>query len=74
MKMSRYESVSKQNEEKFRRLTGVKRKTFEKMTEILREAHTNKVHFQPYFGTMMLYEITRMSFRSITTTNSCAVC
>ena len=34
--------------------------------------NTNKVHFQPYFGTMMLYEITRMSFRSITTTNNCA--
>ena len=40
--MSRYDTVSKQREDKFRRLTGVKRKTFEKMTEILREAHARK--------------------------------
>jgi len=42
MKMSKFESMSKLNEDKFRRLTGVKRKTFEKMGEILLEAHAQK--------------------------------
>jgi len=41
-KMSKYESLLKLNEGKFRRLTGVKHKTFDKMTEILRLAHSQK--------------------------------
>ena len=42
MIMSKYYSMCKLNEDKFRRLTGVKRKTFEKMTEILCESHSQK--------------------------------
>ena len=42
MKMSKYETMSKLTEDKFRRLTGVKHKTFEKMAEILRMVHAQK--------------------------------
>lgn len=38
----RYDNIKKLDEEKFRRLTGIKKKTFEKMVEILREAHIKK--------------------------------
>jgi len=40
--MSKYEKLSNLNDEQFRRLTGVKRKTYEKMLEILRGAHKKK--------------------------------
>jgi len=40
--MSKYETMSKLTGDKFRRLTGVKHKTFEKMSEILREVHAQK--------------------------------
>ena len=40
--MGRYEQLSDLSEVQFRRLTGVKRKTFEKMVEILSNAHTQK--------------------------------
>jgi hypothetical protein len=40
--MSRYEQIKELKEEDFRRLTGVKRKTFEKMVETLKEAHGRK--------------------------------
>ena len=42
--MGRYEQLSDLSEVHFRRLTGVKRKTFEKMLEILSNAHTQKKH------------------------------
>ena len=42
MRMSKYETMKRLSEEKFRRLTGVKRKTFETMVEILRETHKQK--------------------------------
>ena len=42
MRMSKYETMSKLAEDKFRRLTGVKHKTFEKMAEILRVVHAQK--------------------------------
>lgn len=38
----RFESVSKLSGEEFRRLTGVKRETFEKMVELLREGRNAK--------------------------------
>ena len=38
----KYESIKELEEEKFRRLTGVKRSTFERMIEILREAEKKK--------------------------------
>jgi hypothetical protein len=40
--MSKYDEVKELNEASFRRLTGVKRCTFEKMLEILQEAHRMK--------------------------------
>jgi hypothetical protein len=42
LKMDHYEYISKQSEENYRRLTGVKRATFEKMLEVLREADAKK--------------------------------
>ena len=42
--MNRYEQLSDLTDQQFRRLTGVKRKTFEKMTEILCKVHTHKKH------------------------------
>ncbi len=38
----RYESLKEFKEEEFRRLTGIKRSTFEKMNEILKEAEKEK--------------------------------
>lgn len=38
----KYQTISNLGEEAFRRLTGVKRATFTKMTEILREANKSK--------------------------------
>ncbi len=38
----KYEQIKSLEDEKFRRLTGVKKATFEKMTEILREAEIKK--------------------------------
>ena len=38
----KYDQIKELPEEQFRRLTGVKRKTFEKMLEILREANQKK--------------------------------
>ena len=38
----KYDQIKELPEEQFRRLTGVKRKTFEKMSEILREADKRK--------------------------------
>ena len=38
----RYESLREFKDEDFRRLTGIKRATFEKMVEILKEAEKNK--------------------------------
>ena len=40
--MNKYKQLSELPDEKFRRLTGVKRKTFEKMAEILGRAHKQK--------------------------------
>ena len=40
--MSKYEQLQGLSDNQFRRLTGVKRKTFEKMAEILRTAHDKK--------------------------------
>jgi hypothetical protein len=40
--MSRYDDLSHLNDEHFRRLTGVQRFTFDKMVEILTEAHIKK--------------------------------
>lgn len=40
--MGKYEEVKKLNDKVFRRLTGVKIQTFEKMVEILRKAHKEK--------------------------------
>ena len=40
--MSKYKQLAELSEEKFRRLTGIKRKTFEKMIRILRTAHAKK--------------------------------
>ena len=40
--MSKYETMKKLSEAKFRRLTGVKRKTYEAMVEMLRGAHKQK--------------------------------
>ena len=37
-----WESVQRLSAEAFRRLTGVKRSTFEKMLEILKESHQRK--------------------------------
>ena len=42
--MSKYEQLISLTEEQFRRLTGIKRKTFEKMVEILCNAHAQKKH------------------------------
>jgi len=42
MKVSKYEQLVDLSDEKFRRLTGVKHKTFGKMAEILRVAHMQK--------------------------------
>jgi hypothetical protein len=42
MQMSKYNGLKSLSDEKFRRLTGVKHKTFEKMTEILKDAHSEK--------------------------------
>lgn len=38
----KYEKLENYSEEKFRRITGVKRKTFEKMVEILKAAYDKK--------------------------------
>lgn len=38
----RYEKIKMLRDDSFRRLTGVKRKTFDKMLEILRQAHAQK--------------------------------
>jgi len=38
----KYEQIKEYNETQFRRITGVKRTTFEKMLEILRAAHIEK--------------------------------
>lgn len=38
----KYEQIKELEEEKFRRLTGVKRATFRKMVEILNEAEVKK--------------------------------
>ena len=38
----KYAAIRKLKDESFRRLTGIKRSTFEKMIEILREAHQKK--------------------------------
>ena len=38
----KYDQIKNLSEEQFRRLTGVKRKTFEKMTEILQEVDQRK--------------------------------
>jgi len=38
----KYEKIKKYKDEKFRRITGVKRKTFEKMVEIMRAAYDGK--------------------------------
>ncbi len=38
----RYELISSLSSEEFRRLTGIKRETFEKMLELLTEARTKK--------------------------------
>jgi hypothetical protein len=40
--LMKYPAISKLQDESFRRLTGVKKPTFEKMIEILREAHKKK--------------------------------
>jgi len=40
--LMKYQTVSTLEEEAFRRLTGVKRATFNKMTEILRESNKAK--------------------------------
>jgi hypothetical protein len=40
--MSKYEQLAELREGQFRRLTGVKRKTYEKMAEILRAEHIKK--------------------------------
>jgi len=40
--MGKYEEVKKLNDKVFRRLTGVKIQTFEKMVEVLRSAHKEK--------------------------------
>jgi len=42
--MNKYEQLSDLTDQQFRRLTGVKRKTFDKMTEILCKVHTHKKH------------------------------
>ena len=42
MEMSKYEQINELSDEKFRRLTGVKHKTFKKMAEILRAAYAQK--------------------------------
>ena len=38
----KYEKIKKYKDEKYRRITGVKRKTFEKMVEILKTAYDKK--------------------------------
>lgn len=38
----KFEKISQLNDEEFRRLTGIKRNTFKKMTEILVEAEAKK--------------------------------
>ncbi len=38
----KYEMLQEYNEEQFRRITGVKRKTFQKMVEILQQAYVKK--------------------------------
>lgn len=38
----KYENLQTASEEQFRRVTGVKRNTFDKMVEILKEAHAKK--------------------------------
>jgi hypothetical protein len=43
--MNRYEQTAGLSEEEFRRLTGVKRATFETMTEILRKAQQKKKRY-----------------------------
>lgn len=40
--MGKYEKIKDLKDKDFRRLTGVKHKTFEKMVEILNKAHTEK--------------------------------
>lgn len=40
--MTKYEEIVKLSSEEFRRLTGVKLKTFQEMTELLKEAETKK--------------------------------
>ena len=38
----KYEKIENYSERKFRRITGVKRSTFEKMVEILKKGYTKK--------------------------------
>ena len=38
----KYEKIANYSESKFRRITGVKRSTFEKMVEILKEGYARK--------------------------------
>ncbi|MDE6789141.1 MAG: transposase family protein [Ruminococcus sp.] len=38
----KYETIKEYNDKKFRRITGVKRKTFEKMVEILQRSYVEK--------------------------------
>ncbi len=38
----KYETLQEYKEEQFRRITGVKRKTFQKMVEILKQAYVEK--------------------------------
>ena len=40
--MMKYEKINEYNENKFRRITGVKRATFEKMVEILKKSYAEK--------------------------------
>jgi hypothetical protein len=42
MKMGKYDDITNLKEEQFRRLTGVKPQTFEKMVEILRAAQEKR--------------------------------
>ena len=43
--MNTYQKLSEQKDELFRRKTGIKRKTFERMVEILKEAESKKKKF-----------------------------
>jgi hypothetical protein len=45
----KYQTISKLKEEKFRRLTGVKRPTFDKMAEILRQPDLTEIKMSPIY-------------------------